>query len=72
MTSEAQCCDDVVTTLFDVATKIQPKPNVATTSCASWAAIVLTSHRSYTAFLLDVRCAAQSGHVPFFAAVYPR
>ena len=39
MTSETQCCDNVVTTLSDVATKIQPKPNVATTSCASWEAI---------------------------------
>ena len=38
MTSETQCCDNVVTTLSDVATKIQPKPNVATTSCASWVA----------------------------------
>ena len=36
MTSETQCCDNVVTTLSDVATKIQPKPNVVTTSCASW------------------------------------
>ena len=36
MTSETQCCDNVVTTLSDVATKIQPKPNVAATSCASW------------------------------------
>ena len=35
-------------------------------------AVVLTSHTSYTAFLLDVRCAVQSGHVPFFAAVCPR
>ena len=35
-TSETQRCDNVVTTLFDVATKIQPKPNVVTTSCASW------------------------------------
>ena len=36
MTSETQCCDNVVTTLSDVPTKIQPKPNVATTSCAGW------------------------------------
>ena len=36
MTSETQCCDNVVTTLCDVATKVQPKPNVATTSSASW------------------------------------
>ena len=35
-TSETQRCDNVVTTLFDVATKIQSKPNVVTTSCASW------------------------------------
>ena len=35
-------------------------------------AVVLTSHTSYKAFLLDVRCAVQSGHVPFFAAVCPR
>ena len=28
-------------------------------------AIVLTSHTSYTAFLLYVRCAVQSDHVPF-------
>ena len=31
-----QLCDKVVTTLSDVATKMQPKPNVVTTSCASW------------------------------------
>ena len=43
MTSEAQCCDNVVTTLSDVATKIQPKPNVATTLCASW---VYTNYRT--------------------------
>ena len=36
MTSETQCRDNVVKTLSDVATNIQPKPNVATTSCASW------------------------------------
>ena len=36
MTSKAQRCDNVGTTLSDVATKIQPKPNVVTTSCASW------------------------------------
>ena len=35
-------------------------------------AVVLTSPTCYTAFLLDVRCAVQSGHVPFFAAVCPR
>ena len=35
-TSEIQRCDNVVATLSDVATKIQPKPNVVTTSCASW------------------------------------
>ena len=27
--------------------------------------VVLTNHTSYTAFLLDVRCAVQCGHVPF-------
>ena len=36
MTSETQCCDNVVTTLSDVATKIQPKPNVVTTLCGNW------------------------------------
>ena len=35
-------------------------------------AVVLTNHTSYTVFLLDVRCAVQRGHVPFFAAVCPR
>ena len=35
-------------------------------------AVVLTSNTSYIAFLLGVRCAVQSGHVPFFAAVCPR
>ena len=35
-------------------------------------AVILTSHTSYATFLLDVRCAVQSGHVPFFAAVCPR
>ena len=39
MTSETQRCDNVVTTLSDVAAKIQPKPNVVTTSCASWGII---------------------------------
>ena len=34
--SETQRCDNVTTTLSDVATKIQSKPNVVTTSCASW------------------------------------
>ena len=33
---------------------------------------VLTCPTSYTAFLLDVRCAVQSGHVPIFAAVCPQ
>ena len=37
-TSETERCDNVATTLSDVATKIQPKPNVVTTSCASWVA----------------------------------
>ena len=41
MTSEAQRCDNVVTTLSDIATKIQPKLNVATTSCASWEGTVI-------------------------------
>ena len=40
MTSEAQLCDNVVTTLSDVATKIQPKPNLATTSRASWEPLI--------------------------------
>ena len=40
MTSETECCDNVVTTLSDVATKIQPKPNVATTSCARFSLIL--------------------------------
>ena len=35
-TSEIQRCDNVVTTFSDVTTKIQPKLNVVTTSCASW------------------------------------
>ena len=43
MTSETQCCDNVVTTLSNVATKIQPKPNVATTSCASWVTLRIFS-----------------------------
>ena len=36
MTWETQCCANVVTTLSDVAKKVQPKPNIATTSCANW------------------------------------
>ena len=32
-------------------------------------AVILSSHTSYTAFFLDVRCNVQSGHVPFFAGV---
>ena len=36
MTSEIQRCNNVVTTLSDVATKKQPKTNVVTTSCTSW------------------------------------
>ena len=35
-------------------------------------AVILTSQTSYTAFLLDLRCVVQSGHVPFLAAVCPR
>ena len=31
-------------------------------------AVVLTSHTSYIAFLPDVRCAVQSGNVPFFCS----
>ena len=34
-------------------------------------AVVLTSHTSYTAVLLDVHCTVQNGHVSFFAAVCP-
>ena len=34
-------------------------------------AVLLTNHTSYTAFWLDVRCAVQSGHDPFFTAVFP-
>ena len=30
--------------------------------------VVLTIHTSYTAFLLDVRCAVESGRVPFFCS----
>ena len=33
---------------------------------------VLTNHTRFTTFLLDVRCAVQCGHVPFFAAVCPQ
>ena len=32
--------------------------------------VVLTTHTSYTAFLLDVRCAVQCGHVPFFFQLF--
>ena len=35
-------------------------------------AIVLSSHTSYTAFWLDLRCTLQSDRVPFFATVCPR
>ena len=31
-------------------------------------AVVLTSHISYTAFLLDMRCAVQSGYIPNFCS----
>ena len=34
-------------------------------------AIVLTSYTSYTAFLLDVRCTVQSGHVRFLLLFVP-
>ena len=30
--------------------------------------VVLTNHTSYTAFLLDVRCAVECGHVPFYCS----
>ena len=40
-------------------------------SYAKRPAVVLTSHTSYTAFLLDVRCAAQSGHVSFLQLFVP-
>ena len=43
MTSETQRCGNVVTPLSDVPTKIQPKPNVVTTSCVSWIVPILTS-----------------------------
>ena len=33
-------------------------------------AVVLTSRTSYTAFLLDVSCAVQSGHVSFFLLLF--
>ena len=33
--------------------------------------VVLTNHTSYTAFLLDVRCAVQRGHVPFLQLFVP-
>ena len=33
-------------------------------------AVILTSPTSYTAFLLDVRYAVQSGHVPFFGSCF--
>ena len=36
------------------------------------AAVVLNNDPSYTAFLLDVRCALQGVHVPFFPAVCHR
>ena len=32
--------------------------------------VVLTNHTSYTAFLLDVRCAVRSGRVPFFLQLF--
>ena len=31
-------------------------------------AVILTSKTSYTAFLLDLHCDVQSGHVPFFCS----
>ena len=34
-------------------------------------AVVLPSHKSYTAFLLGVCCAVQSGHVPFLQLFVP-
>ena len=34
--------------------------------------VVLTSPTSYAAFLLDVHCVVQSGHVSFFPTVCPR
>ena len=62
-TPESQrCCNvntrsEIVTTLSDVVTKIQPKPNVATTSCASWVpifrflAIFSTLHHQFSLIL---------------------
>ena len=42
-------------------------------SYVSHLAVVLTNHKGYTAFLLEVCCAVQSGHIPFpFAAVFPQ
>ena len=38
---------------------------------ARWSVVVLTSHTSHTAFVLDVCCTVQSAHVPFSAAVCP-
>ena len=45
-----QRCDNVVTTLSDVSTKIQPKPNVVTTSCTS---LDTEKLRSSISFFLD-------------------
>ena len=62
-TPESQrCCNvntrsEIVTTLSDVVTKIQPKPNVVTTSCASWVpifrflAIFSTLHHQFSLIL---------------------
>ena len=36
MSLDTQRCDNIVTTLSDVATKMQPKPDVVTSSCTSW------------------------------------
>ena len=45
---ETQRYDNIVTALSDVATKIQPKPNVVTTSYDGWVNGFLLLRREFT------------------------
>ena len=53
MTLERQRCDNIASTFSDVATKRQPKTNVATTSCTSWVGFNKNSpnERNYKHFI---------------------
>ena len=52
------------------AEQISVRLTIFRRSYVNLSVVVLTNHTSYTAFLLDVRCPVQSGHVPFFGSCF--